>query len=517
MYHVSPTDDRASVERHGIDYTKRDRTRDWRFEHDDPERYPEGNYVTDDIDQAREKARSTGGDLFKVNTEGIHLYEDPDLQWKGRSWYTTEPLGPERIEHYMTPEEADPYSGVKLSYEWVRNSDGNIRWGPLGAAGMLFHHPETDSYLLAHRSPEVDQGDTWGIPGGAIDPGEDPYQAALREAEEELGHVPHHEVTKIHTASPVPDWSYHTVMADVPDQFEPEYDDLWETQGHGWFTPEEIAGLNLHPGFAAAWNGGHLRKEAKHGFFYHTAPRKYRRQIEEQGLVPTDEAPVSPWKNLKGWQRQEQPPGVYMWDDPMNARGYAFNLEGRKAKDGAYPGDSMENMFDTDDFMDYMENYPGQRDEYGDPIDEDDYYIYEGKFKPEPLYDIWKVNTLGYEPQIDPEEAIHEGEINAEQAQEIINQQADWDGKYDPSGIDRMDGHRWYVPHIIEPRRLTLHESIYPEEMTARNAEDSWDQGKQVPNAWHRVHLDEWNPKARQRYLGDPRVMREINPQDRTY
>lgn len=149
----------------------------------------------------------------------------------------------------------------KLAYEWTQTLDGQTRWGPLGAAGILFHHPETNTYLLAHRSPEVDQGDTWSIPGGAIDPGEEPYQAALREAEEEFGHVPQHTVTGIHKAAPVPDWAYHTVMADVPEQFEPEYDHSWETQGHGWFNPEEMQRLNLHPGFASAWNSGALTKQ----------------------------------------------------------------------------------------------------------------------------------------------------------------------------------------------------------------------------------------------------------------
>lgn len=148
----------------------------------------------------------------------------------------------------------------KIGYEWVRNSDGQMRWGPEGAAGMLLHHPPTNTYLLTHRSPEVHMGDTWGIPGGAIDPGEDPYQAALRETQEELGQIPQHQVTGIHKAAPVPDWAYHTVMADVPEQFEPDYSGQWETQDHGWFTPEEMQQLPLHPGFEAEWKSGALQK-----------------------------------------------------------------------------------------------------------------------------------------------------------------------------------------------------------------------------------------------------------------
>lgn len=547
---------------------------------------------------------------------------------------------PEASENWQNRTASRPAWMPKLSYEWVRNSDGNVRWGPEGAAGMLFHHPETDTYLLGHRSPEVDQGGTWGIPGGAIDPGEEPYQAALREAQEEFGpNVPQHKVTGIYKASPVPDWSYHTVMADVPQQFEPEYADSWETQGHGWFTPEEMQGLNLHPGFASAWNAGHLTKQsraeysissggdavgpeyhgyhtmfhnigdeqkpvgkldytyhngengirmvevdpayrrqgiadkllahlkneggwdrpdepvyaqgdfntpegqawldkhgikqwngedpytfsrtAKNGFFYHTAPREYREQIEREGLVPTDEAPVSPWAKMKpSQQRDEQPHGVYLWNDPENAKGYAYNLEGRKAVDGELPGDKREQGELGPDWEEYMNAYPGERNEYNEPANEDDYWDYEGKYKPKPLYDIWKVNTLGYDPQIDPENAIHHGEMYAEEAQQRMNEEAnqDWGGKeraYDPWQIEKSEGHRWYLPHRIEPQRLTLHDSITPEEMTMNNMEDAYSNGKQIPNAWSQVPLSEWNEKAQQRYVGDPNIMREIAPQDR--
>lgn len=40
---------------------------------------------------------------------------------------------------------------------------------------------------LRHTSPE--HGDFWGVPGGAIEPGETPLQAALRETREESGYI----------------------------------------------------------------------------------------------------------------------------------------------------------------------------------------------------------------------------------------------------------------------------------------------------------------------------------------
>lgn len=405
----------------------------------------------------------------------------------------------------------------KLSYEWTTTPSGNTFWGPRGAAGILFHHPETNTYLLGHRSPEVHHGDTWGIPGGAIDPGESPYQAALREAEEEFGSVPQHKVTNEHVASPDPDWNYHTYTAEVPQQFDPEYAGDWETTDHGWFTPEEINGMKLHPGFANSWFSGGLTKQAKHGFFYHTAPREYRQQIEEHGLIPTDEAPESPWADKSGPAREEQPHGVYLWDHPSNAAQYAYALEDQRGET-PYPGDNeAEDIWEDPHYEDYMEAYPGKRNEYGEPEDYDDMEQYESEYQRPGKYDVWKVNTLGYEPQIDPENALHHGELTAEEAQQQMNSETHgWKSQepYDPANIERSNGHRWYVPHAIEPQRLTLHQEIHPGEMTMNNWEDA--EEKQVPDAWAQVPLDQWNQKAQERYQGNPNVMRPIDPQDRT-
>lgn len=52
------------------------------------------------------------------------------------------------------------------------------------------------------------------------------------------------------------DWSFTTIVCDSPDTFAPaihhaETPD--ESSGYGWFTRDEISDLNLHPGFARAW------------------------------------------------------------------------------------------------------------------------------------------------------------------------------------------------------------------------------------------------------------------------
>lgn len=137
---------------------------------------------------------------------------------------------------------------------WVTCADGVERWGPHGAAGILFVHGSQDrpkrlAYYLTHRSPQVHHGGTWGLPGGAIDDGEDALQAALREAREEVGYTGPYGVLRQHVYQPCSDWSYTTVVASVPKRFIGvfEGDSAWETQDGGWFSVSRMMSLPLHP------------------------------------------------------------------------------------------------------------------------------------------------------------------------------------------------------------------------------------------------------------------------------
>lgn len=290
----------------------------------------------------------------------------------------------------------------------------------------------------------------------------------------------------------------------------------WESQGYSWFAPEEMAQLPLQSGFASNWNSGPLTKGAKHGFFYHTAPRKYRERIEREGLQPTHDSPESPWANEK-WRNEmtePQPSGVYLWDDARNAKGYAGLLQRKTSF--PYPGDEEEYYYETQPYEEYEQAYPGNRDpEYNEPIDQDDYDEYMSRYvhQPEPLYDIWKVNTSGFEPQIDPETALlHGGWQSPERAQQEIEAEHNrW------QEVNKTEGHRWYLPHAVDPSRLTLHDHVYPADLTQRNTEEyEAPKDRMIPNQWSRVPFDQWSENARKRYLGDPEVMREIDPQDRT-
>lgn len=132
-----------------------------------------------------------------------------------------------------------------------REGCDDAHWGPDGAAGLLIRHKGEDGqhrYLLQKRSPWVDHGNTWGIPGGALHEDESPEEGAHREGREEMGEMP----TLRHHRTHIDDhggWAYHTVIMDADEQFHPgDWDE--ESTGHAWFTKPEMKNLDLHPGFA---------------------------------------------------------------------------------------------------------------------------------------------------------------------------------------------------------------------------------------------------------------------------
>lgn len=140
---------------------------------------------------------------------------------------------------------------------------GHTHWGRYGAAGALLrlieprrHSSPHIRYLLTHRSPEVHEGDCWGIPGGALDSHETPQVGAFRETCEELdlAALSVWNVRILHHNDHGHGWSYTTVMADVHKYFDPapaEYG--WETVDVRWFPAAAIDELPLHSGFKQTW------------------------------------------------------------------------------------------------------------------------------------------------------------------------------------------------------------------------------------------------------------------------
>lgn len=107
-------------------------------------------------------------------------------------------------------------------------------WGKQGA-GCIFLAKSTARIGIAHRSSRVEQPNTWGTVGGAVDTGHDLQQTIMKEAEEEVGyrHRPGdylRDLDLFQSGS----FKYTTFLYVVAEEFQARMN--WETQGFDWFT-----------------------------------------------------------------------------------------------------------------------------------------------------------------------------------------------------------------------------------------------------------------------------------------
>ncbi len=141
---------------------------------------------------------------------------------------------------------------------FLRCSDGHVRWGRFGAAGVVFvtNRAERAHVMLQLRSSFAHEGGTWSCAGGALDEDEHPYEGALREATEEVGAVPDdHRLVGQYVFEPSDDWTYTTLVIEVDETFGGSVN--FETDAVAWVHVDEVSSKPLHAGFAAAWP--HLR------------------------------------------------------------------------------------------------------------------------------------------------------------------------------------------------------------------------------------------------------------------
>jgi 8-oxo-dGTP pyrophosphatase MutT (NUDIX family) len=115
------------------------------------------------------------------------------------------------------------------------------------AAGILVISKDTKKFLIGLRSPKLDHGNMWGIPGGKMEPNEkNPIITAKREFKEETGFYGNINATPayIHNGS---DFIYYNYIGIVPKEFNAKGD--WETVKFKWVTIDELTNdPNLHPG-----------------------------------------------------------------------------------------------------------------------------------------------------------------------------------------------------------------------------------------------------------------------------
>lgn len=116
------------------------------------------------------------------------------------------------------------------------------------AAGFLITAP-TGRILLLLRADNGGSAGVWSIPGGNIEHGESPLDAARRELEEETGYAGPLEVRGRHSF----DGRYLTYFADAPDEFEVELDD--EHVDAGWFETDDLP-VPTHIGVKRGLAGG---------------------------------------------------------------------------------------------------------------------------------------------------------------------------------------------------------------------------------------------------------------------
>lgn len=116
-------------------------------------------------------------------------------------------------------------------------------------AGVLYFSQKTGRVLVAHRSAEVNEPNTWGTWGGKMEKGESPEEAARREAGEEAGKGG--KLVPVWTFKHPSGFKFHNFLAIVPNEFNPKQ--TWETQGHRWVEPGRWP-EPMHPGLRALVN-----------------------------------------------------------------------------------------------------------------------------------------------------------------------------------------------------------------------------------------------------------------------
>jgi 8-oxo-dGTP pyrophosphatase MutT (NUDIX family) len=121
-------------------------------------------------------------------------------------------------------------------------------WGHR-AAGILCFSKDTKRFLIALRSSQVHQPNTWGIIGGKIDPKDKSYlEGASREFKEESGFNGEISSSLLYTfKDPAEDFEYYTFLGIVPQEFTPksQKEHAWETSKFKWVSLEEL--LKISP------------------------------------------------------------------------------------------------------------------------------------------------------------------------------------------------------------------------------------------------------------------------------
>jgi 8-oxo-dGTP pyrophosphatase MutT (NUDIX family) len=119
--------------------------------------------------------------------------------------------------------------------------DGTRYSGKRGA-GILF----TDGkQVLLLKRLKGDHKETWGQPGGGVEQGETPIDAAIRESQEECGNFDGYRVADFEEKDGIHRWT--TYLYKVSKPFNCELSE--EHSDYKWFDIDKLKSVNLHPQF----------------------------------------------------------------------------------------------------------------------------------------------------------------------------------------------------------------------------------------------------------------------------
>jgi ADP-ribose pyrophosphatase YjhB (NUDIX family) len=139
---------------------------------------------------------------------------------------------------------------------YVRCECGHRHWGLYGAAGLLVTDPGRTGVVLQKRSALVHHGGTWALIGGAVERGESPARAALREAQEEEDLDPAGvTVVRSFVGTAHPSWTYTYVLVEASRPADPVLASTggWESDGARWVNLTAVRRLPLHPSLRSDW------------------------------------------------------------------------------------------------------------------------------------------------------------------------------------------------------------------------------------------------------------------------